>query len=134
MPAGMAGCLMYQGAPLPVLDLLDVLEPQPKGRLAARVPAQIVVMAPSNGVRFGLMVDDLGEIAEVLTERLMRCRHAADQGMFADQALAPTATMTASSSSCCGPIASVKPLAPDRSRSRLERHIPACPDGSKRVA
>jgi len=32
MPPGMAGCLMHQGAPLPVLDLLGVLEPGTKAR------------------------------------------------------------------------------------------------------
>jgi chemotaxis signal transduction protein len=95
MPPGMAGCLMYQGAPLPVLDLLSVLEPaadssKALGAQVARAAAQIVVMAPSNGVRFGLLVDDLGEIAEVLTERLMPLpAMAANQDMFADQALAP---------------------------------------------
>ena len=51
------------------LDLLSVLEPAPPARRPQRAAAQIVVMAPSNGARFGLMVDDLGEIAEVLTER-----------------------------------------------------------------
>src|SRR5262249_18381636 len=66
MPAGVAGCLMYRGAPLPVLDLLGVLEPGAKGE-AGRELAQIAVMVPSNGARFGLMVNDLGEIAEVLT-------------------------------------------------------------------
>jgi chemotaxis signal transduction protein len=92
MPPGMAGCVMYRDAPLPVLDLLRVLEPPVKGADSqdARAAAQIVVMAPSNGMRFGLMVDDLGEIAEVLTERLMPLPPmAADQDVFADQALAP---------------------------------------------
>jgi hypothetical protein len=47
-------------------------------------------MARSNGVRFGLMVDDLGEIAEVLTERLTPLPPiVAHQRMFADSALAP---------------------------------------------
>jgi chemotaxis signal transduction protein len=95
MPPGMAGCVMYRDAPLPVLDLLRVLESPANdvkdlGSQDARVAAQIVVMATSNGVRFGLMVDDLGEIAEVLTERLMPLPPmAADQDTFADQALAP---------------------------------------------
>jgi chemotaxis signal transduction protein len=96
---------MYRDAPLPVLDLLRVLEPPAKGdqgfsvqdfgvqdlgSQVARVAAQIVVMATSDGTRFGLMVDDLGEIAEVLTERLMPLPPmGADQDMFADQALAP---------------------------------------------
>jgi chemotaxis signal transduction protein len=100
MPPGMAGCVMYRDAPLPVLDLLRVLEPPAKGDQSfsvqdlgsqvARVAAQIVVMATSDGMRFGLLVDDLGEIAEVLTERLMPLPPmGADQDMFADQALAP---------------------------------------------
>jgi chemotaxis signal transduction protein len=80
---------MYRGVPLPVLDLLDVIEPAAKGREIARASTQIVVMAPSNAARFGLMVDDLGEIAEVLTERLTPLPAiVAHQHMFADAALA----------------------------------------------
>jgi len=87
MPPGVAGCVMYRGAPLPVLDLLNVLEPAAKE--AARALTQIVVMVPSNGAHFGLMVDDLGEIAEVLTERLTPLpAMVAHQHMFADAALA----------------------------------------------
>jgi chemotaxis signal transduction protein len=95
MPPGMVGCITYRDAPLPVIDLLSVIEPRAKNApieraAAARAPAQIVVMAPANGARFGLMVDDLGEIAEVLAERLTPLPPlVAHQHMFADQALAP---------------------------------------------
>jgi chemotaxis signal transduction protein len=90
MPPGMAGCVRYRDGHLPVVDLLRVLEPGAKGAQAARAAAQVVVMAPSNGVRFGLLVDDLGEIAEVLTERLTPLPPlVAHQHMIADSALAP---------------------------------------------
>jgi chemotaxis signal transduction protein len=95
MPRGMAGCLIHRGAPLPVLDLLRVLAPpgaSMAGTAAApreRGAAQIVVMMASSGARFGLLVDDLGESAEVLAHRLTALPPmVAGQDMFADCALA----------------------------------------------
>jgi hypothetical protein len=71
-----------------VLDLSTFLDPSfTAGRT---MPAQIVVMSPSNGERFGLLVDDLGEIAEVLAERLTPLPPmVAHQCLFADTAFAP---------------------------------------------
>jgi chemotaxis signal transduction protein len=92
MPRGMAGCLIHRGAPLPVLDLLRVLAPPGAGTAdttAQRDAAQIVVMTASSGARFGLLVDDLGESAEVLAHRLTALPPmVAGQDMFADCALA----------------------------------------------
>ncbi len=139
MPPGMMGCLMYRGSPLPVLDLLRVLEPPANSSKAAGARAergtlatpdlirgsgqrsnsvvrahsasqdareragdtrpepgssartgQIVVMTPSSGARFGVLVDDLGEIVEVLANRLTPLpAMVANRHMFADSALAP---------------------------------------------
>ena len=95
MPPGMMGCLMYRGSPLPVLDLLRVLEPPANSSKAAdawvaRSTGQIVVMTPSSGVRFGVLVDDLGEIVEVLASRLTPLpAMVANRHVFADSALAP---------------------------------------------
>ncbi len=68
MPLGMKGCLMYRGAPLPVFDLLLVLDDA--GAAEERTAAQVVVMESSSGGRFGLMVDGLGEIVEVIEDRV----------------------------------------------------------------
>ncbi len=95
MPEGMIGCLMYRGSPLPVLDLLRLLEEPAHSSLAADAPAeresgQIMVMTASSGVRFGVLVDDLGEIVEVLANRLTPLpAMVANRHMFADTALAP---------------------------------------------
>ncbi len=56
----------------------------------ARSSGQIVVMTPSSGVRFGVLVDDLGEIVEVLASRLTPLpAMVATRHVFADSALAP---------------------------------------------
>jgi len=91
MPPGMKGCLMYLGAPMPVFDLLSVFEPD--GGPTVRAPAQVVIMTSSDGARFGLMVDGLGEITEVLEDRLTFLPNmVASDGMYADVALAPNGT------------------------------------------
>ena len=107
MPGGMAGCLMYRGAPLPVFDLRRVLEdriPEDAGRERARaqlaagqqvavseqaiVNEQVVVMESSNGGHFGLMVDALGEIVEVVEDRIRFLPSmVAAENTFADAAL-----------------------------------------------
>jgi len=89
MPAGMIGVVMYGGSPLPVLDLAKVVEQSSGAAVGERPPGQIVVMTLSNETRFGLLVDDLGEIVEVLASRLaplppMMVR----QETFADTAIA----------------------------------------------
>ena len=70
MPPNMAGCAMYQGSTLPVLDLGNDLEPKTERAPLKRATRQIVVMTSSSGARIGLLVDGLGEIVEVLTGRL----------------------------------------------------------------
>ena len=91
MPSGMTGCLMYLGAPLPVFDLLSVLEPSADGAPRERATAQVVIMKTSSDARFGLMVDGLGEITEILEDRLTFLpRLVASEDMFADVALAPS--------------------------------------------
>jgi chemotaxis signal transduction protein len=93
MPPGMKGCLMYLGAPMPVFDLLSVFGPADGGAPVARAPAQVVIMTASSGARFGVMVDGLGEITEVLEDRLTFLPNmVASDGMFADVAIAPNGT------------------------------------------
>jgi chemotaxis signal transduction protein len=93
MPPGMKGCLMYLGTPMPVFDLLSVLAPADGGEPVARAPAQVVVMTASSGARFGVMVDGLGEITEVLEDRLTFLPNlVASDGMLADVAIAPNGT------------------------------------------
>ena len=70
MPPAMAGCAMYRGASLPVLDVGGDLDPKAKRLSIKQAARQIVVMTSASGARFGLLVDGLGEIVEVLTGRL----------------------------------------------------------------
>ncbi|HZO46685.1 MAG TPA: chemotaxis protein CheW [Xanthobacteraceae bacterium] len=70
MPTGMIGCVMYRGSALSVFDLGKVAG-QPGGTTTGKRPSgQIVVMTLPNETRFGLLVEDLGEIVEVLVSRL----------------------------------------------------------------
>ncbi len=86
MPLGMKGCLMYRGAPLPVFDLLRVMDDA--GAAEERAAAQVVVMKSSSGSRFGLMVDGLGEIVEVVEDRVRFLPSmVAAEDTFADAAL-----------------------------------------------
>ena len=90
MPPGMTGCLMHRGSPVPVFDLLSVFDPSPDGAPVERAHTQVVIMTASSGARIGLLVDGLGDITEVLEDRLTFLPHmVASQDMFADVALAP---------------------------------------------
>jgi chemotaxis signal transduction protein len=90
MPPGMTGCLMHRGSPVPVFDLLSVFDPSPDGAPVERAHTQVVIMTGSSGARIGLLVDGLGDITEVLEDRLTFLPHmVASQDMFADVALAP---------------------------------------------
>ena len=92
MPNGVVGCVIYRDAPLPVLDLQELLAD--KGQKAARTSSQIVVMVPEKEDKFGVIVDDLGEIAEVLTSRLAPLPPmVAENCAFADTAFAPDAAV-----------------------------------------
>jgi chemotaxis signal transduction protein len=68
-PAEMVGCVMHRGSTLSVFDLAKIVG-QVDGSATGKRPGQIVVMRLPDDVRFGLLVDDLGEIVEVLTGRL----------------------------------------------------------------
>ena len=70
MPPTMAGCAMYRGSSLPVLDVGGDLDPKAKRLSIKQAARQIIVMTSAGGARFGLLVDGLGEIVEVLTGRL----------------------------------------------------------------
>ena len=70
MPPTMAGCAMYRGSSLPVLDVGGDLDPKAKRLSIKQATRQVVVMTSAGGARFGLLVDGLGEIVEVLTGRL----------------------------------------------------------------
>jgi chemotaxis signal transduction protein len=70
MPAGMVGCVMYHGSTLSVLDLAKAVGQPGETTTGNRPSGQIVVMTLPDDTRFGLLVDDLGEIVEVLTNRL----------------------------------------------------------------
>jgi chemotaxis signal transduction protein len=86
MPLGMTGCLMYRGAPLPVFDMVRVLEDAATAE--RRSASQVVVMESSSGGRFGLVVDGLGEIVEVAEDRVRFLPSmVAAEDTFADAAL-----------------------------------------------
>jgi len=70
MLAGMVGCVMYRGSTLSVLDLAKMVGQPGTAAAGQRSSGQIVVMTLPDDTRFGLLVDDLGEIVEVLTGRL----------------------------------------------------------------
>jgi chemotaxis signal transduction protein len=71
MPSGMVGCVMHRGAALSVFDLAKIVGQNDDGTATGKRPSgQIVVMIPTDDTRFGLLVDDLGEIVEVLASRL----------------------------------------------------------------
>jgi len=86
MRPGLKGCFIHEGAAVPVFDLAEVLE----GRARTdRASIQLAVMVTSNGTHFGLMVDALGEIAEVFEHRLTMLPELVSRAhTFADAALA----------------------------------------------
>jgi chemotaxis signal transduction protein len=89
MPPAMTGCLMYLGSPVPVFDILSLLQPGAERAHAARALAQVVIMSTASGARFGLLVDGLGEITEILEDRLTFLPIlVASDGTLADVALA----------------------------------------------
>ena len=89
MPVGMAGCLMYERKPLPVFDIARVLADSGRSTPGAHAPTHVVVMTSSHGERFGVLVDGLGEIAEVNEDRIRYLpAMVAQDHTFADAALA----------------------------------------------
>lgn len=87
MRPGLKGCFIHDGAALPVFDLAEVLDgPAAEAREGS---IQLAVMVTSGGTRFGLVVDALGEIAEVLDDRLtILPAMVSAEHTFADAALA----------------------------------------------
>jgi chemotaxis signal transduction protein len=66
-PAWYAGCLMYRGDPLPVVDLGRLT-----GRTAADAGSEVIVIHARNGEqRLGLLVNSLGGIPEVAISALL---------------------------------------------------------------
>jgi chemotaxis signal transduction protein len=93
MPPIMIGCTTYKGSPLSVLDLRRLLGGAANVSEARETSNQIVIMKKPDGTCFGLLVDDLGEITEVLTDRLAQLpAMVADQQAFADSVIAPNDT------------------------------------------
>jgi chemotaxis signal transduction protein len=90
MPTGMAGCLMYNNEPLPVFDLLRLIEDDKSaGADAERGATHVVVMVAAAGERFGMLVDGLGDIADVNEDRIRFLPGmVTTAGAFADAALA----------------------------------------------
>ncbi|MBA4743041.1 MAG: chemotaxis protein CheW, partial [Azoarcus sp.] len=67
MPAWVRGCAMYDGRPISIFDLSPLLP----GRPALRGDGQIVVLGlPGQDLRFGILVDELGDIPEIPVERI----------------------------------------------------------------
>jgi purine-binding chemotaxis protein CheW len=90
MPPMMVGCTTYKGAPLPVLDLRRLLGGAAGVAEGRETSNQIVIMRKPDATCFGLLVDDLGEITEVLADRLAPLpAMVADQQAFADSVIAP---------------------------------------------
>jgi chemotaxis signal transduction protein len=88
MQPGMKGCFIYDRAAVPVFDLAQVLS-NAAGAEEERASTQLAIMVTSSGARFGLVVDALGEIAEVFEERLtMLPAMVSAAHTFADAALA----------------------------------------------
>jgi chemotaxis signal transduction protein len=93
MPAIMVGCTTYKGSPLSVLDLRRLLGGSAGVSESGETSNQIVIMKKPDGTCFGLLVDDLGEITEVLTDRLsLLPAMVADQQAFADSVIATNDT------------------------------------------
>lgn len=89
MPVGVVGCVKYRESALPVVDLARIVARTGVAATSERLPGQIVVMTLPNEMRFGLLVDDLGEIIEVLASRLTPLpAMMVQQKAFADTAIA----------------------------------------------
>jgi len=76
LPAWVHGCLMYEDQPITVFDLSTALSPvkpgeerrQRRGGTASR--QVLVLQSPGRQSRFGILVDNLGDITEVAASRV----------------------------------------------------------------
>ncbi|MDX5364740.1 MAG: chemotaxis protein CheW [Pseudazoarcus pumilus] len=67
MPEWVRGCVMYDDHPISVFDLSPLLP----GRPSLRGEGQVVVVGmPEQNLRFGILVDELGDIPEIPVERI----------------------------------------------------------------
>ena len=67
MPPWVRGCTMYQGRPISVFDLTPLLP----GKPGLKGEGQLVVLGmPEQDLRFGILVDELGDIPEVPVGRI----------------------------------------------------------------
>ena len=62
-----AGYLMYEGIPIPVFDIRAITN---AGARHENWEHQVIVVRKSENLRFGILVDGLGEIPEILVSRL----------------------------------------------------------------
>jgi chemotaxis signal transduction protein len=87
-PPEMVGCVMHRGGTLSVFDLAMIVGHAGDNGGGGRRTGQIVVMMSEDEKYFGLLVDDLGEIFEVLASRLAPIPSTmAGQAGFADTAI-----------------------------------------------
>ncbi|MDX5445932.1 MAG: chemotaxis protein CheW [Zoogloeaceae bacterium] len=67
MPPWVRGCTMYQGRPISVFDLTPLLP----GKPGLKGEGQLVVLGmPEQDLRFGILVDELGDIPEIPVGRI----------------------------------------------------------------
>lgn len=88
MRPGLKGCFIYDRAAVPIFDLAEALG-HSAGAEDRQASTQMAIMVTSSGIRFALVVDALGEIAEVFEERLTKLPAMVSAAhTFADAALA----------------------------------------------
>jgi chemotaxis signal transduction protein len=86
-PAWHAGLLMYQGMPLPVIDLAQLVERNP----ATRGRDVVIARSADNAPVVGLLVDDLDDIPEIAANRILPVADFAQRGVpsIVDRAVRP---------------------------------------------
>lgn len=67
MPPWVRGCVMYQGRPISVFDLTPLLPGKPGLKGAGQL---VVLGVPEQDLRFGILVDELGDIPEIPVGRI----------------------------------------------------------------
>ena len=67
MPAWARGCIMHDEQPITVFDLCGALNDRPTNNAAKQI---VVIERPDQRTRFGILVDELGEIPEIPAQRI----------------------------------------------------------------
>ena len=67
MPAWARGCIMHDDQPITVFDLGGALIDRPTNTAAKQI---VVIQRPDQRSRFGILVDELGEIPEIPAQRI----------------------------------------------------------------